>query len=61
MQPLDGLGELFEGHANPGLNGFIGGDFVVTAPQVLNEGMTGRHRSGGAESLESAHRPKTYP
>ena len=51
MQPLDGLCELFEGHSQPGLNGFIGGEFVVTAPQILHEGMTGSHRSGGAQSL----------
>jgi hypothetical protein len=53
-RPLDGLHQLFEGDPYAGLEGLLGGEFVVSATQVLDEGMPSSHRSSCAQ-LWAAH------
>ena len=54
----DARRELVEGLAEPVLGGNIGSDVVVTAAQILDEGMSGGDDSGGPGAFQSAHRPQ---
>ena len=51
----DRLRQLFERRPKPGVHGFLGGYFVVSATGVLHERMTGRHGLRGPQPLQSAH------
>ncbi len=48
--------EFVERDANPIMHGQVSGEGVVAAPQVLNEGVTGRDGARGGQSFQSAHR-----
>ena len=54
----DGEREVLKSHAEPVAAGSLGGDVVVTAAQILHEGMTGGEDPRGAVTLQSPHRPQ---
>jgi hypothetical protein len=54
----DGEGEFGEGGGEPVLRWDVGGEFVVAAPEILHEGMSGSDHGGRVEPFESAHRPE---
>jgi hypothetical protein len=54
----DGEGEVVEGDAEPVSTRGLGGDVVVAAAQVLDEGMSCGEDPGGAGTLQAAHRPQ---
>jgi hypothetical protein len=53
----EGRCELVEGVAEPVAGGDIGGELIVTAAKVLDEGVSGGNDPRGPMALESAHRP----
>ena len=50
--------EIIEGDAEAMPARSFGGDVVVTAAQVLHEGMSRSEDSGRAVALQAAHRPQ---
>ena len=58
VRPSDGDRELVEGLAEPVAVGYVGGDLVVAAAEVLDEGVPGGDDPRGPVALESAHRPE---
>src|SRR6266851_1818923 len=54
----DGGGELVEGVADPVAGGDVGGEFVVAAAQILDEGVPGGDDPRGAVAFQAAHRPE---
>ena len=54
----DGHRELVECCADPVAGGDVGGEFVVAAAEVLDEGMPGGQGPRGAVALQAAHRPE---
>lgn len=54
----DSEGEVVEGDAEPVAARDPGGNVVVAAAQVLNEGMSRSENPGRAVTLESSHRPE---
>jgi hypothetical protein len=51
----DAGGECVECHAEPVVSGFVGGDFVVAAAQVLHEGVPCRQGWSGPEAFQAPH------
>lgn len=55
----DGGRELLEGCAEPVAGGDVDGEFVVTAVQVLDEGVSGSQDPDGSAAFQPAQRPQT--
>jgi hypothetical protein len=56
---LDGVGELGEGRRELSFRVDIDTEFVVAAPEVLDECVTGADHAGRAEPFQSAHRSQS--
>ncbi len=54
----DGVGEFGEGRREPMPWTDVHAEFVVTAEQILDEGVPGTDHTGRAEPLQTAHRPQ---
>ncbi len=54
----NGRRELVEGCLDPVAGGDIGGDFVVSAAQILDERMPGGDDPRGPVAFQAAHRPQ---
>jgi hypothetical protein len=54
----DGHRELVECRGEPVAGGEVGGEFIVTTPQVLHERVTGGHDPRGPVPFQAAHRPQ---
>ena len=54
----DGEREVVECRAEPGAAGDFGSDLVVTAAQILHDGVTGGEDPRRAVALQAAHRPR---
>jgi hypothetical protein len=54
----DGHRELVECHVDAVAGGDVGGEFVVTASEVLDEDVPGGQDPRGPVAFESAHRPQ---
>jgi hypothetical protein len=52
----DGNGEFGEGRRELSLRVSIDAEFVVAAPEVLDERVAGANDAGGAQPFQSAHR-----
>lgn len=57
-RPSDGRRELVECCADPVAGGDVGGEFVVAATEILDEGMPGGQGPRGTVALQTAHRPE---
>ena len=54
----DGHREPVEGLMEPMAGGDVDGKFVVSAAEILDEGVPGGQDPGGLVAFESAHRPQ---
>ena len=54
----DGEREVVECRPEPVMAGDFGGDVVVAAAEILDEGMTGSQDPRGAVTLQAPHRPQ---
>jgi hypothetical protein len=59
----EGRGELVEGIAEPVARGDIRGEFIVTAAEVLDDGVPDGQDPRGSVAFEAAHRsqPRLQP
>jgi hypothetical protein len=55
----DRQGQLIEGSRHPQRRRFLGPEFVVSAAEVLDEGVPGSDHPCAAELCEAAHRPQS--